>query len=122
MFLARNHVPYRWYDIERDAEAQRLRDLADAAPSDLPLVLVPDGDTLRSPSTLDLAGALGLRTSAEQPLYDVCIVGGGPAGLAAGGVRGVRGPEHRHRGARGPRRAGRDRAPRSRTTSASRRG
>ena len=46
-------------------------------------MLVPDGDTLRSPSTLELAGALGLRTNAEQPLYDVCIVGGGPAGLAA---------------------------------------
>ena len=75
--------PYRWYDIERDAEAQRLRDLADATAVDLPLVLVPDGDTLRSPSTLDLAGALGLRTSALQPLYDVCIVGAGPAGLAA---------------------------------------
>ncbi|MDQ6744244.1 MAG: FAD-dependent oxidoreductase [Candidatus Dormibacteraeota bacterium] len=82
-FLASNHVPYHWYDVERDAEAQRLRDLAGAAPADLPLVLVPDGDTLRSPSTLDLAGALGLRTSAGQPLYDVCIVGGGPAGLAA---------------------------------------
>jgi thioredoxin reductase (NADPH) len=83
MFLARNHVPYRWYDVERDAEAQRLRDLAHATPADLPLVLVPDGDTLRSPTTLDLAGALGLRTSAGQRLYDVCIVGGGPAGLAA---------------------------------------
>jgi thioredoxin reductase (NADPH) len=82
-FLARNHVPYRWYDVERDPEAQRLRDLAAAAAADLPLVLVPDGDTLRSPSTLDLAGALGLRTTAQQPLYDVCIVGGGPAGLAA---------------------------------------
>jgi len=83
MFLARNYVPYRWYDVERDSEAQRLRDLAHAGPADLPLVLVPDGDTLRSPSTLDLAGALGLRTTARQPLYDVCIVGGGPAGLAA---------------------------------------
>jgi thioredoxin reductase (NADPH) len=83
LFLARNHVPYRWYDVERDAEARRLRDLAKAGPADLPLVLVPDGDTLRSPSTLDLAGALGLRTTAQQPLYDVCIVGGGPAGLAA---------------------------------------
>lgn len=82
-FLARNHVPYRWYDIERDAEAQRLRDLALATSDDLPLVLVPEGETLRSPSTLDLAGALGLRTRAEQPLYDVCIVGAGPAGLAA---------------------------------------
>jgi thioredoxin reductase (NADPH) len=82
-FLARNHVPYRWYDVERDAEGQRLRDLADAADNDLPLVLVPEGDTLRCPSTIDLASALGLRTRAEQPLYDVCIVGGGPAGLAA---------------------------------------
>jgi thioredoxin reductase (NADPH) len=83
MFLARNHVPYRWYDIERDAEAVRLRDLAQASPADLPLVLVPDGETLRSPSTLDVADALGLHTTALQPLYDVCIVGGGPAGLAA---------------------------------------
>src|SRR5215213_5556918 len=83
MFLARNHVPYRWYDIERDAEAQRLLDLAQGTPSDLPLVLVPDGDALRAPSTVDLAASLGLRTSADQALYDVCIVGGGPAGLAA---------------------------------------
>src|SRR4030095_919511 len=37
MFLARNHVPYRWYDVERDAEAQRLRDLAQAEPAALPL-------------------------------------------------------------------------------------
>jgi thioredoxin reductase (NADPH) len=83
MFLARNHVPYRWYDIERDTEAERLRDLAQAESADLPLVLIPEGETLRSPSTLDLAGALGLHTTARQPLYDVCIVGGGPAGLAA---------------------------------------
>jgi thioredoxin reductase (NADPH) len=82
-FLARNHVPYRWYDVERDDEARRLAELAAADPSDLPLVLVPDGETLRAPTTRDLAGALGLRVRAEQPLYDVCIVGGGPAGLAA---------------------------------------
>ena len=44
---------------------------------------MPEGDVLRSPSTVELASALGLRTRAEQPLYDVCIVGGGPAGLAA---------------------------------------
>jgi thioredoxin reductase (NADPH) len=83
MFLTRNHVPYRWYDVELDAEGERLRDLAQAAADDLPLVLVPDGETLRSPSTLGLAAALGLHTSAQQPLYDLCIVGGGPAGLAA---------------------------------------
>ena len=83
MFLARNHVPYRWYDVERDAEGERLRMLAKAVPEDLPLVLVPDGETLQSPSTLSLAAALGLHTNAQQPLYDLCIVGGGPAGLAA---------------------------------------
>lgn len=82
-FLARNHVPYAWLDVERDAAAQQLVDLAQAGPEDLPLVLVPDGETLRTPTTLQLAGALGLRTTAEQPLYDLCIVGSGPAGLAA---------------------------------------
>ncbi len=82
-FLARNHVPYRWLDLERDDEARRLQDLARAATTDLPLVLVPDGETLRAPSTLQVASALGLRTRAEQPLYDLCIVGAGPAGLAA---------------------------------------
>jgi thioredoxin reductase (NADPH) len=83
-FLARNHVPYRWYDVERDAaESRRLTGLAETTPADLPLVLFPDADPLRSPSTLDLAGALHLHTNADQPLYDVCIVGAGPAGLAA---------------------------------------
>lgn len=82
-FLARNHVPYRWLDAERDDAALRILELAKAQASDLPLVLVPDGETLRTPSTLELADALGLRTRAEQPLYDLCIVGGGPAGLAA---------------------------------------
>jgi thioredoxin reductase (NADPH) len=82
-FLARNHVPYRWYDVERDDEGARLAGLAEAGPDELPLVLVPGGSTLRGPTTLDLAGALGLNTAAQQPLYDLCIVGGGPAGLAA---------------------------------------
>src|SRR6476646_296276 len=81
--LARNHVPYRWLDIERDEEGRRLVALAEAGVDDLPLVLVPDGPPLSAPSTRDLADALGHRTRAEQPLYDLCIVGAGPAGLAA---------------------------------------
>ena len=83
-FLGRNHVPYRWYDVTLSEEAERLVELAAATPDDLPLVLVPDGETLRAPSILNVAAALGLPTTARQPLYDVCIVGGGPAGLAAG--------------------------------------
>ncbi len=82
-FLTRNHVPYRWLDVERDDEARRLVDLAEAGLDDLPLVLVPDGAALRTPSAMQLADALGLRTHAQQPLYDLCIVGSGPAGLAA---------------------------------------
>ena len=82
-FLARNHVPYRWLDLERDDEGRRLLALADRTTDDLPLVLVPDGDSLAAPSTRELAEALGLRTRADQPLYDLCIVGAGPAGLAA---------------------------------------
>jgi thioredoxin reductase (NADPH) len=83
-FLARNHVPYRWYDVERDDEGRRLFDLAGGRQADLPLVLVPDREPLRAPSLLEAAGALGLHVDARKPLYDVCIVGGGPAGLAAG--------------------------------------
>jgi thioredoxin reductase (NADPH) len=83
-FLARNHVPYRWYDVERDEEGGRLFELAGGERRDLPLVLVPDREPLRSPGLRDAAAALGLHVEAERPLYDVCIVGGGPAGLAAG--------------------------------------
>jgi thioredoxin reductase (NADPH) len=85
-FLARNHIPYRWLDVDRDEEAvQRLQRLVggDIVAHDLPLVLLGEGDPLRAPTNRVLADALGLRTIAEQPLYDLCIVGAGPAGLAA---------------------------------------
>ena len=82
-FLARNHVPYRWFDVELDEEGKRLAELAGATAGDLPLVLPSEGEPLRSPTNVQVADALGLRTQAQQPLYDVCIVGGGPAGLAS---------------------------------------
>ena len=85
-FLTHNHVPYRWLEVG-DAgsadEATRLLELAKAGADDLPVVALPDGAALRSPTMVELAGALGLRTRAERPLYDLCIVGAGPAGLAA---------------------------------------
>jgi thioredoxin reductase (NADPH) len=83
IFLVRNHVPYRWIDVELDPEAQRLQKLAETGQDDLPLVLLPNGTVLRAPAIAELAAAVGLHTKADQPLYDVCIVGGGPAGLAA---------------------------------------
>ncbi len=76
-------MPYRWFDVELDEEGRRLAELAGASADDLPLVLLPDGEPLRAPTNVQIADALGLSTQAQQPLYDVCIVGGGPAGLAA---------------------------------------
>ena len=73
----------------------------------MPLVLVPDGQVLRAPTTLDVAAALGLHTSASQPLYDVCIVGWRAGRPGRGGVRRIRGIEHRRRRARSARRPGR---------------
>jgi thioredoxin reductase (NADPH) len=82
-FLTRNHVPYTWLDVERADGAGELVELAGAQVADLPLVLVPDGEPLRNPTNREVAAALGLHTLADAPLYDLCIVGGGPAGLAA---------------------------------------
>lgn len=83
-FLARNQVPYQWLDIELEEEARRLVSYADATDvPHLPLVLFPDGSRLEQPSNVQVAGKIGLRTQAERPFYDLVIVGGGPAGLAA---------------------------------------
>ena len=81
-FLARNLVPFQWLDVEREDEARRL--LA-AAEGDgvLPLVLFPDGGSLHGPTITELAERTGVLRRAERPFYDLVIVGGGPAGLAA---------------------------------------
>lgn len=83
-FLARNQVPYQWLDIELEAEANRLLSYATSEQKpQLPLVLFPDGERLEKPSNLQIADKIGLQTQAEQPFYDLMIIGGGPAGLAA---------------------------------------
>jgi thioredoxin reductase (NADPH) len=84
MFLARNYVPYRWLEYDRESEARRLFARVGATGEDLPLVVLTDGTVLRHPTTLELATALGLQTRIESSLYDLVIVGAGPAGLAAG--------------------------------------
>jgi len=83
MFLARNHVHYQWLELERDPEAQRLHALFGAPERALPLVLLSDGTVLDGPAPHELADALGLHTRAESTLYDLVVVGAGPAGLAA---------------------------------------
>ncbi len=82
-FLARNLVPYRWVDVEADPEAVRLVEAAAVEPGRAPLLVFPDGSHLLAPSNAEIAAKLGLRTRAGLPTYDLVIVGGGPAGLAA---------------------------------------
>ncbi|MPY88641.1 MAG: fused response regulator/thioredoxin-disulfide reductase [Luteitalea sp.] len=81
-FLSRNHVPYQWIDIDQDAPMRELVSSLSGSVTRLPVVLFPDGSHLVAPTNLALADKVGLRTRADQPFYDLVIVGGGPAGLA----------------------------------------
>lgn len=91
-FLARNQIPYKWLDIEFDAETRHLIDSISTGDYQLPMVFFPDGTTLFNPSLQELGAHVGLKSRAEQPFYDLIIVGAGPAGLAAavyGGSEGL---------------------------------
>jgi thioredoxin reductase (NADPH) len=84
-FLLRNGYPHRLFDTERDEDAQSFLDCFELTPDELPVVVTPpDHTVLRNPSNAELADALGL-TEAIDPnfVYDLVVVGGGPAGLAA---------------------------------------
>ncbi|MEA2304594.1 MAG: thioredoxin reductase [Solirubrobacteraceae bacterium] len=82
-FLARNRVPGRWLDVERDSEARELLQVAGVDAERLPVALLADGSVLERPTVLELAERLGVALQPAQDHYDLVIVGGGPAGLAA---------------------------------------
>jgi thioredoxin reductase (NADPH) len=82
-FLSGYMVGYQWLDYEKDAEASALLATTALAADDLPVVIYADGQAVAQPAKLDLARHLGLLAAAQQDLYDVVIVGAGPAGLAA---------------------------------------
>ncbi len=85
-FLARNHVPYQWIDVEiaaNDPETQQLLEALGEEAGSLPVVLFPDGTKLLDSVPAELAEKVGLRTRAQTSFYDLAILGGGPAGLAA---------------------------------------
>ena len=81
--LSRNLIPYQWLDIERDDDAATLLAHAGVEDGVLPVLVFPDGDVLVQPTAHQIAEKIGARTRATMPFYDLIIVGGGPAGLAA---------------------------------------
>ena len=77
-FLARNRVLFHWHD-PRDPEARVGLPATPQADETYPVVVLPDGARLTTPTFRELAERLGLGTVPAQPCYDLIIIGGGPA-------------------------------------------
>ncbi len=80
-FLGRNQIPFQWLDLEANVEGSRL--MSQSPDARLPLVILTDGTHLENPDAATLAQRVGLKTQAALDFYDLIIIGGGPAGLAA---------------------------------------
>jgi thioredoxin reductase (NADPH) len=82
-FLAEHRVPFQWVDIDEDPEGLRYVEELQKGGRTIPTIVFEDGDHLLEPTDSDLARRLGLKLEADRSSYDLAIVGGGPAGLAA---------------------------------------
>ena len=82
-FLARNEVPYLFIDIDRDQDGAAIAAEAADGSTALPIVLLEDNTAFINPDKSALAEAVGIHTMPESPFYDLIVIGGGPAGLAA---------------------------------------
>ncbi len=82
-FLAEHRVPFQWMDIDQDADARRFVEELQNGGRSIPTIVFADRSHLIEPSDQALARKLGLRLEASRSFYEVAIVGGGPAGLAA---------------------------------------
>ena len=83
-FLAGNLIPYQWLDIQTTSDANRLLELNNLSQKELPVVFFEDGSYLVTPTIMEIAGKVGLNPHVKHDVYDVVIIGAGPAGLAAG--------------------------------------
>lgn len=82
-YLASNLVPYRWMDIQKDPDAMNLLTINKLSQDSLPLVFFEDGSFLTKPSIKEIASKIGKNPEIIHDVYDVVIIGAGPAGLAA---------------------------------------
>jgi thioredoxin reductase (NADPH) len=92
-FLSGNLIPYQWLDYEQEEQATELLELAGLTATDLPAVFFEDGSHLRQPTLSAIGEKIGLSQKAAETMYDVVIIGAGPAGMAAavyGGSEGLK--------------------------------
>ena len=92
-FLAGNLIPYLWVEAKSHPEAEELMDLHQIDSKSLPAIIFEDGTVLQTPTIQEIAEQVGLNPKAQHELYDVVIIGAGPAGLAAavyGGSEGLK--------------------------------
>jgi len=82
-FLARNQVPFTWIDVDHDPQVGALLQSFGLTQADTPVVVFGSEPLLRNPSTRALADLIGVRRPLTKGVFDLVIVGGGPAGLAA---------------------------------------
>ncbi|GAA4031719.1 FAD-dependent oxidoreductase [Hymenobacter glaciei] len=82
-FLSGYMVGYQWLDFETNAEGRKLLASKGYEPSQLPVLLFPDGSALANPTPADIGSKLGITQRASQDMYDVVVIGAGPSGLAA---------------------------------------
>ena len=110
--LERNLVPFTWHDLATDADSRALIEGLGIGEAECP-VLVRSDSVIRRATVTSVADELGLRAQVDGQSFDVVVLGGGPAGLADGGLRLLRGPQHaRGRALRPGRSGGRERADR----------
>lgn len=82
-YLAGNLIPYNWYDIENNAQAKTLLEVNNFTNNDLPMIIYEDGSCAAKPTMRQIADKIGLTLQIKNEVYDVVIIGAGPAGLAA---------------------------------------
>ncbi len=82
-FLSGNLIPYSWLDAEHHEEAKKILDITKVPLESLPLIVFDDGTTMTDPSLESLSFKMGLKQKPADKMYDVVIIGAGPAGLAA---------------------------------------
>jgi thioredoxin reductase (NADPH) len=82
-FLTEQRVPFAWVDIDQDADGRKFVEDLQHGGRTIPTIVFPDGSHLLEPSNADLAARLGLTLRATRSVYDILVLGGGPAGLSA---------------------------------------